>query len=166
MKKIFLLLPYILLLEISCSVQSTELSEKQKIAIIAEVKDCMDGKLSATSKIDAKAYLDYFSKDNFISVNSNYTYFDSLSFWSIIVKHSYSQRENMNLDQIKSNITVLTPNLVLATRVLYSENLLKSGKSEKVNVATTELWEKKHSEWKITHMHESYIPIIEYQNLK
>jgi ketosteroid isomerase-like protein len=161
MKKVFPFLTFVLLLGISCSNQSTELTDEQKVTIQNEVQVQMDGKITAARQLDADAFIDYFSNDEFISVNSGATYYSSLSVFADSVANWYSLRESRNTNQIESKITVLAPDLALGTRVLYSENLFKSGELLKSNTVITELWKKEQSGWKVIHFHESSKPITE-----
>jgi ketosteroid isomerase-like protein len=73
----------------------------------------------------------------------------------------YSLRESRKVVPVEKRVTVLTPNLVLTTRVQYAENLFKTGELDKANVVLTEIWKKEQSGWKIIHFHESNQKIAE-----
>lgn len=165
MKKLIFLFCITTTLIISCTShqKETELTEEQKAAIIAEVEEQMDGKFGAANQLDADAYIDYFSSDEFISSNSGVNHFTSLSVWADSVDNWYSMRESRNLNQVESKIILLAPDLALGTRVIYSEDLFKSGELRKSNVVISELWKKGQSGWKTIHFHESGQPLEDEQ---
>lgn len=161
MNKIILFVACAFLLGISCSKESTELTDEQKATIISEVENQMEGRLSAASQLDVDAYSEYLSKDGFISANSGSNFFATRSEFIDSTVYWYSLRESRKIVPVKKKLTVLTPNLVLGTRVHYSENLLKTGELRKTNAVITEIWKKEQSGWKIIHFHESSQRITE-----
>ena len=56
MKKEFALLACVLLLGISCTDQSTELTDEQKATIISEVEDQLEGMVNAANQLDVDAF--------------------------------------------------------------------------------------------------------------
>ena len=161
MKKLFPLIICVLFSGISCTQQSTELNNDQKATIITEVTSQMDGIQSAINKLDINAWSEFWSKDEFISVNSGINYFDNRSVWIDSVKYWWSKLESRTIESQKRVITPLVNNLALAINIVKGEDLLKSGEKNNFMALITEIWKKEPDGWMIINFHESWQGKIE-----
>lgn len=161
MKKVFLVIISILFVGISCTEQSTELTDEQKAAIISEVEDQARGVISAGMVLNSEEFMGFFSEDNFISVNSDGRYYATRSAWAEFVKFAHSSVENRTYESTEIRVVPLAGDLALNTAEITVENILKSGELSRAYVVTTGLWEKEADGWKMIHAHESWQAIAE-----
>jgi len=155
MKKVFPFIFSVLLLGVSCSNQSTDLTDEQKATIISEVGEQVDGLQSVISKLDFEAWSEYWSEDEYISVISDLNFFDTRSAWVDFVANAWSGIENRSYESSEKRITPLTLNLALVTRMTSGSNILKSGDKNNFKVQLTMIWKKEAVGWKIIHVNES-----------
>lgn len=154
------LLPFlacVLLLVISCREQSTELTDEQKAAIIAEVEDQYADAISNQSTFDIERCFQHWSEDEFISVTLQANYFSTLSEFIDSVTYWFSLRENQEVHVVDMNTKVLSSDLVLLTSIENWDILFKSGADIKdIRLLMSRLWKKEPSGWKIIYLHESW----------
>ncbi|MBN2300849.1 MAG: nuclear transport factor 2 family protein [Acholeplasmataceae bacterium] len=155
MKKVFPLLACILLLGISCTEQTTELTDEQKATIVDEVDSQQQGIMSTINQLDIDTWSEYWSEDDFISVNSGIEFFDNRSVWVDSVANWWSGLESRSYESLELRITPLAPNLALVTRSSSGINSLKSGEKFNFTHHGTVIWKKEAKCWKIIHLHES-----------
>ena len=160
MKKLILFCSIATVLLISCSAPTeTELTEEQKAAIVAEVESQYDGLVSTINEIDIDAWTEYWSEENFISVNSLITYFPSYTEWIDNVTYYFSTRESQDVQIVGVNTTVFSSDLVLLTSITNWNLIDTSG--VQINDSKTLaslLWKKGTSGWKAIYLHESWVP--------
>ena len=157
MKKVFPLLTCVLLFGISCSEQSTELTDEQKATIISEVENQYRNAISDLSTLDMEIWSQPWSEDNFISVNSRINYFSTFNEWRDSVTNAFSLRESQEVQLLDINTTLLSSDLVLITSIANWNILFKSGEQIKDSKTLASLlWKKEQSGWKIIFLHESW----------
>jgi len=154
-KYLWMIYAVVLLAVTSCQVK-TELTDDQKASIEKELKIQNDGIISALNQLDANALSEYFSKDEFISVNSGINYFSTRSVFLDSVTYWFSKRESQRVELVDLHIIALTSELALMTNKANWNILLKSGDNLKVNAVVSSLWKKEQAGWKQIHMHESW----------
>ncbi len=154
-KYLWMIYVIVLLANTSCQVK-TELTDEQKASIEKELKIQNDGIISALNQLDANALSEYFSKDEFISVNSNVNSFPTRSAWVDSVKYWFSMRKNQKVELIEIKVTALTSELALTTNKTTWEILFNNGEFHKFNDAVSTIWKKEQAGWKQIHMHESW----------
>jgi ketosteroid isomerase-like protein len=156
MKKYLWAISAIILLALASCQEKAEFTDEQKAAIEKEVKIQNDGIISALNQLDFNALSEYFSKDEFISVNSGVNYFSTRSAFIDSVTYWFSQRERQQVELVEVRVTALTSELALMTNKLNWDISLKSGENLKSKAIVSSLWKKEQAGWKQIHMHESW----------
>ena len=155
MKKVFPFIICVLLLGISCSNQSTELTDEQKATIISEVGEHVDGLTSANAQFNSEGWSEYWSEDEFISVISGIDFYDARSTWVDDVANAWSGVESMSLESYEKSVTPLSINLALVTMTVHGSTVLKSEEKIILTYQGSSIWQKEAFGWKIIHWHES-----------
>jgi len=156
MKKVFSILVCVLLLGVSCNQQSTELTDEQKAAIIAEVGIQVDGYQSAVAQVDFNKWSEYFSEDEFNSVISNIAFYDTRSVWLDRASNWWSGLESRSIVSDKKSIAPLTQNLAFVAMTTIGSTVLKSGEKYSFMIQVTSIWKREEVGWKIIQVHESF----------
>lgn len=139
-----------------CQQQQQTLTEVGKEAIQKEIKNQFNQLISAVNQLNAAAWSENYSKDEFLSTICATDYYASRSAWVDVITKYFSMRERQNMVPAEVRVTPLTPNLALMTSEEYGEILLKEGKNLKHKHVFTMLWKKEQAGWKILHSHESW----------
>lgn len=148
----------ILFLFSSCAKNiKTELTDKQKAAIVAEVEKVHGDLISNLSKLDIDLWTEPWSKNEFVAATSGVNYFRTLNEFRDSVKYWFSLRERQTIEIVERNIKVLAPDLVLLTCILNWDILFKNGEQAySSNSPTTSVWKKESEGWKSICLHESW----------
>jgi hypothetical protein len=155
MKKVLPFLACALLLGISCSKQSAELTDEQKTTIISEVGAQVDGFLSAAIQLNFEGWSEYWSEDKFISVSSDIEFFDARSIWINVVADAWLGVESRSIESSEKRITPLTLNLAHVSREIHGSAVLKNEEKIIFTYQATSIWKKEAVDWKIIQLHES-----------
>jgi len=156
-KYLWTIFTYVLLTIVSCQ-QSTELTEKQKEAIISEVKQVFEYTLGGIENRDAeRAFSSFSKKDGARIVQEGYIVPDIDA-----EKNEYAK--GFSKPGPKTKITcdplffdILDLNTVLVTTIGSIENVEKTNPDEKPWVISyTMLFKKEAEEWKVLNMHMSW----------
>ncbi len=158
MKKYLWTISTIILVVLASCQEKAEFTDEQKTAIEKEVKDQNDKQFFALNKMDINAMFEFWSKDQFISVNSGVYYFPTLSAWRDSVTNWFSQRERQQVESIEVRVTALTSELALLTSKENWEAWFKDQTSMKTIHLSTFLWKKEPDGWKVINFHESWAP--------
>ncbi len=145
----------VLLIIVSCQ-QKTTLTEKQKDAIISEVKQVCDYTLGGIENRDAERAFSAFTRETKL-LQEGYIITD-------LEKEKNGYKENFSKPGSKTRITcdplyfdVLDANTVLVTTIGSIANVEKTDPDEKPWViAYTMLYKKESEGWKILNMHMSW----------
>ena len=139
-----------------CQRTQTTLTEEQKTAIIAEVESQMTGIQSTIHQLDIDAWTEYWSTYEFISVNSGINHFDDFKVWQDSVAYWWSKLESRVFESDEREVTPLTSDLALSTRIVHIKDVTKNGDLVKIKALVTVIWEKEADGWKIIDSHESF----------
>jgi ketosteroid isomerase-like protein len=140
-----------------CQQQQRAFTEVEKEAIKKEVKDQFNQLASAINQLNAQAWSNYYSKDQFASAIAGTDYYGARSEWVDTITKYFSKRELQHIKPLEVRITPLAPNLALMTSEEKSEMHLKNGKKIKSKHLFTMIWKKEQDGWKILHSHESWM---------
>lgn len=155
MKKILPFIICVLLVGVSCTQQSTELTDEQKATIISEVGEHVDNLTSAAIQLNFEGWVEYWSEDEFISVISDINFYDNRSEWVDNVANEWSGAASRSYESIEKKITPLALDLALVTRTVNGSAVLKSEESIIFTYQGSSVWKKEAVGWKIIHLHES-----------
>ena len=140
----------------NCQQQQETLTEIEKAAIQQEVKDQFDQLLSACEQMNAEAWSEFYSKEEFLSAIGGTLYLTSRTAWVDSITNFFSLRESQRMEPIEVNVTPIAPNLALMTSQEILTMLPKNGEQIDWNHVFTMLWKKEQGGWKILHSHESW----------
>lgn len=145
-----------LVLLLGCGQQQQTFTETEKETIQKEVKAQFNQLVSAVNQLNAGAWSNYYSKDEFLSAIASADSYTKRSAWVDAITNYFSMRERMQVEPLDVRVTALTPNLALLTSDEKTQIGLKSGKNVNVKHVFTMLWKKERDGWKILHSHESW----------
>ena len=154
MNKVILFLTCVVLL-ISCTEQTSELTDEQKATIISEVGDQVDGFQSAAIQLNFEAWSEYWSDDEFISVSSDIDFYDNRGVWLEAIKIAWSEAASRSYESFEKRITPLAQNLALVTRTTHGSAVFKSEEKIIFTYQGSSIWKKEAVGWKIIQLHES-----------
>ena len=154
MKKLILFLSCALIL-ISCTDQTSELTDEQKATIISEVGAHVDLYLSAAIQLNFEVWSEYWSEDNFISVSSDIEFFDTRRIWIDAVADAWSGVESRSIESSEKRITPLALNLAHVSREIHGSAVLKNEEKIVFTYQATSIWKKEVEDWKIIQLHEA-----------
>ena len=136
-------------------------TEAEKEAIEKEIKDQFNQLISAINQLNAGAWSEYYSKDEFLSTIANTIagtdYYAARSAWVDSITCYFSMRERQHLEPLEVRVAALTPNLALMTSQEKTEMWLKTGGNIESTHVFTMIWKKEQEGWKILHSHESWV---------
>ncbi|TFH00854.1 MAG: hypothetical protein E4H14_19220 [Candidatus Thorarchaeota archaeon] len=162
MKKLVFLTTIIALFLCSCAkTTTTELTAEQKATIEKEVRDQYDGLVSTLNQLDINPWYEYWSQDQFISMNSGVNYFPKLSVWTDSVSYWLSKRERQQVELVEVHANALTSELVILISKANWDVMFKSEEHLIFRAVVSLLWKKEETGWKIIAGHESWQPIEE-----
>lgn len=141
--------------------EAVQLTAEQKVTIEKEVSEQLDKHLESLSSLDYELWLECISKDNFIpgfwsGVVGTYANYDSFVGG---VKDSFANRESQKFENLKVQITPLSPELAFLTFTGLFENWTRDGHYHKDFINAIVLWKKEADAWKIIHLNEAWIPV-------
>jgi len=129
----------------------------EKESIKKEVTDQFNQLVSAVNSMNAEAWSEYYSKDEFLSAIASTDFFATRSAWVSSITNYFSMRERQHIEPIEVRVDVLSSNLALMTSEEKVEMRLKSGESIKCKHVFTMIWKREQDGWKILHSHESWM---------
>lgn len=133
------------------------MESKEKETIRKEVTDQFKQLVSAVNKLDAEAWAEYYSKDEFLSTIVSTDYYAARSAWVGLITNYFSMRESQHVEPLEVRVTPLTSDLALMTSEEKTEMRLKSGENFKSKHVFTMIWKREQGGWKILHSHESWM---------
>ncbi len=132
------------------------LTEKETDLIRKEVTEQFIHLVSAINQLDAAAWSEHYSKDEFLSAIVSTDHYAARSEWVDVITSYFSTRKRQQVEPVEVRVTALTSNLALMTSEERSEMELKSGEATVFRHVFTMLWKKEPDGWKILHSHESW----------
>jgi ketosteroid isomerase-like protein len=132
-------------------------TEMEKETIEKEVKDQFNQLVSALNQLNAGAWSEYYSKDEFLSAIVATDYYTARSAWVDLITSYFSMREHQHVEPLRVRVTALAPNLALVTSQEKAEMRLKAGEHIESKHVFTMIWRRERGGWKILHSHESWI---------
>ncbi len=139
-----------------CQQQQT-LTDAKKEIIRKEVTEQYNQLVTAINQLDARAWSEFYSKDEFISAFAGTEFFTTRSAWVDTITNYFSMRESQKIEPTGVQVTALAPDLALLTSQEKTEMQMKSGKEIKFSHVFTMIWKKEPIGWKILHSHESWV---------
>ena len=156
MKKVFPFIICVLLFGVSCSNQSTELTEEQKVTIQNEVNTEFEKLVNAIQQLNYDSFSELYSKTDFIScAKFNTGLLTDINAWMDSVKISFALRERQKTEMLNLKITPLTQDMALVNQIAYWENWWKNGDYRKSYGVATYIYKKEPIGWKIVHITET-----------
>jgi ketosteroid isomerase-like protein len=122
-----------------------------------EVKDRFNQLISAINQLNASAWSEFYSNEEFLSSFVSTDFYSSRITFVDSITNYFSMRERQILEPIEVHVTALNPDVVLMTSLEMTEMWLKSGENIKSKHVFTMIWKKEQNGWKIVHSHESWI---------
>lgn len=128
----------------------------KQAVIKKEVAERFSQLVAAINDVNANAWSNFHSEDEFISAIAGTDYYATRSAWVGQITNYFSGRERQSVQPLEVRVTALTPNLALMTSEEDSEMWLRDGSIVKSKHVFTMLWKKESNGWKILHSHESW----------
>jgi len=132
-------------------------TEPEKEAIQKEVQDQFNQLVFAINRLNAGAWSDFYSRDDFLSTIAGTDYYATRSAWVDSITNYFSTRERQHIEPLEVRVTALTSNIALMTSEEKTQMWLKSGDNIKSRHVFTMIWKKEQDGWKILHSHESWM---------
>lgn len=133
------------------------LTKTEKETIEKEVKGQFNRLIDAVSQLDAGAWSEYYSKDEFFSAIAGTAYYPTRNAWVDLITDYFSMRERQHLEPFEVCVNALSPSLALMTSQEKTEMKMKSGEDIRCRHVFTMIWKKEQEGWKILHSHESWV---------
>jgi ketosteroid isomerase-like protein len=147
------------LLAFGCQQQQrtiTGVDNMDKKTMEKEVKDQFNQLVSALNQMNAGAWSENYSQDQFVSAIAGTDYYGTRSAWVDEITKYFSMRQRQRVDPVAVRVTALAPDLALMTSEEKSLMRLQDGKEVKSKHVFTMVWKKEPAGWKILHSHESW----------
>ncbi|MCF7884208.1 MAG: nuclear transport factor 2 family protein [Candidatus Cloacimonetes bacterium] len=122
-----------------------------------EVKEQFKEMISALNNLDAIAWADFFSRDEFLSAFVSTDFYADRGEFVDLIKNYFSLRELQKVELLEVQVNELSPTVALLTSQEKTDMRLNNGENIKSKHVYSLLWKKEESGWKIIHSHESWI---------
>jgi len=156
MKKHLLILILLLgILVSACRTQCPPLTGTQKANIEKEILTLSDKVANTVEKLDINGYAAFISSEEFIASYSDGSAFRSKAEWVDSVGVWWSKRKSIEIGQRIFTVTILSADLALLDRTSVWQVNFKNDKIGHLRHATSVLYKKESTGWKIIHIHES-----------
>ena len=128
-----------------------------KASIVKEVTDRFTDLIAAINQMDAGAWEEYYSRNEFVSAVAGGDFFATRSDWVQAVTCYFSMRDRQHVELREVQVIPLAPDVALLTSQDRAEMQLKSGQSTISRHVFTMIWKKGQEGWQILHSHESWV---------
>lgn len=131
-------------------------TEVDQETVKKEIQDQFNSCLQQINQLNAGAWSEYYSRDEFVSAIVGTDYYATRSAWVDLINNYFSMRERQHVELLEIQITALAPDLAIMTSQEKMELWLKNGENFKAKHFFTMIWKKEQDGWKILHSHESW----------
>jgi|GEM_PF-4136084 len=150
-----ILLVILLLMLAGCQSHTAPPTGEENENIRQEITAQFKGLIDAVNRIDAQAWADYYSVDEYLSAFVSTDYYGTRREWVETITRYFAQREFQHVDIQEIRVIPLTHELALMTSREKTEMRVMGGESAMFHHGFTMLWKKGSAGWKIIHSHES-----------
>lgn len=146
----------------SCQQQPAPLTEAQQEEIVAQITARHAELVSTFEALDAEAFAEILSRDNFLAYVTIEHYFDRQAFVDTVAVW-FAPRESQQFDRRTLNVYPLTPDLAIADMTHAGVVTTNDGTRMEGHSVFTFLWQREAAEWYIIHYNESvkYAEVVE-----